>query len=365
MGVLGGFGLLYTLYQRECHNLLAQQASQCGTTTTTATVDDRRGRKERETGDGDKERQQQQQQQYKYLQRQLERAQADAEAQRREAALAQRDSQDARAAAAAAQNEAAHASQAQTAQVGALQQELKLQAVERQSLADQVAVWTSRLAARATEVEQAQHIAVQAQAKHAALTQDWGSLQQALQERAWAQTILTHGKAPHHVEITLDLGDSRLQSLVLQLDRLDVLPLTTDTFIYLLEAGLYTGTRLQQQSEADILLGGQLDTAPARVRSNLSQRWAAHGLHPDRALLWPSGATVTEAPCPRYGVGVDWEGTGAGEFFIVLNLPSAETASRTCLGRVVHGMEWLPSIRQATIAGTRILVGDVAARDEL
>jgi hypothetical protein len=361
LGALGGFGLVYTIYQAECHDRLAAQAAECRRTTLNNEGDRLTGRAH-ETRDA---------QEQQAAQAQLAHARAALQTSQKVAAMAQRDAQDARAAAAVVHKEGQERARRADQAVQAQQQQCQIHTAEREACAAQLAVCTSGLTAQATEVAHAHQSADEAHAQHAALAQDWSVWQASWQARARAQTVLRYGAGPLQVEITLDLGDAGgLQSLVLQLDRLDALPLTTATFVYLVASGLYTGTPLQPSGNVHVLRGGQLTHAAARVRANLTQRWAAHGLEPAGGHLWAAEeASTIAAPCPRYGIGVDWEHTGAGDFFILLELPSAASASsssRPCLGRVVHGMEWLPAVTTATIAATRILVVDAAAaRDEL
>jgi cyclophilin family peptidyl-prolyl cis-trans isomerase len=363
LGALGGFGLVYSIYRAECHDRLAAQAAECRRTT-------------RDAGDClAHETRDAQEQQAVRLQAQLTQVQAALETSQNVATMAQREAQDARAAAAVVHQEGQERARQADQAARAQQQQCQIQTAEREACAAQWAVCTSGLAVQVTAVAHAQQAADEAQAQHAALAQEWSVWQASWQARARAQTVLRYGAGPLQVEITLDLGGghgTNLQSLVLQLDRLDALPLTTATFVYLVASGLYTGTPLQPSGNLPVLRGGQLPHAAARVRANLTQRWAAHGLEPDGGHLWAAQeTTTTAAPCPRYGIGVDWEHTGAGDFFILLEYPSATAAAASsrrhaCLGRVVHGMEWLPAVTTATIAATRILVGHAAAaRDEL
>ena len=201
------------------------------------------------------------------------------------------------------------------------------------------------------------------------------TLQKALQQRFLAQTRLKYGNDNTllRVDLTLDFGTGDLQTIVVEIDRLEEMPMTTATFLYLLEAGLYTGTRLQRSrtlhgdDDARILLGGQVTEDSDRRTA----RWQAHGYARDSPLLWINEATAQQAPCPRYGFGLDWFARGAGDFFI--SLPDLSTNhqhqphNRPCLGRVVTGRNWLTTETHGTLAHARIRAVDEKANggDEL
>lgn len=184
---------------------------------------------------------------------------------------------------------------------------------------------------------------------------------QVLQRRAFAQTILKYGQSVSHedtviqVELTVDFGQSvsQLETIILQIDHLKEMPMTTATCLYLLvEAGLYTGTSLRplEGKENEVL---QMTNLPDNRRSQAMARWEAHGFSPESPLLWTDETSVRQAPCQRYGLGMDWNAQKGGDIFIHLGLPTATT--RPCLGRVVEGVSWLNAQTHGTLAHARVV----------
>lgn len=193
------------------------------------------------------------------------------------------------------------------------------------------------------------------------------ALQKVLQTRLLEQTRLKYGTDALQVELTLDLGSSvPLQTIVVHIDRLDVMPMTASTFFYLLEAGLYTGTHLYAGSggtDSNLLQGGQLplhdESAARRIFLNHTKRWAAHGYDRDTPLLWADEVSAREAPCPRFGIGMDWYHKKGGDFFILLDLSASSSSSpsssqRPCFGHVVRGMSLLTAETSGTMAHAKI-----------
>ena len=95
-------------------------------------------------------------------------------------------------------------------------------------------------------------------------------------------------------------------------------------------------------------------------------RWTAHGYTRETPLLWADEANTRQAPCPRFGFGLDWHSERGGDFFIQLGgLPNA--SSRPCLGRVIMGMGLLDPQTRGTLAHARIRAAstEVLPGDEL
>ena len=166
-----------------------------------------------------------------------------------------------------------------------------------------------------------------------------------------------------NVELKLDLGNAELQTIVVRIDRLSTMPMTVATFFHLLEVGLYTGTPLypdETMGNADAAASTETTTIlhgsslPDNRRQLSSQRWAAHGYNPESPLLWANEATARQAPCGRFGFGLDWHAKGGGDFFIQLGLSSTTTVQRPCLGRVIAGMSLLGPTTRGTLAHGRV-----------
>eukprot|EP00977_Amphora_coffeiformis_P018437 scaffold6485_cov172-Amphora_coffeaeformis.AAC.2 len=210
--------------------------------------------------------------------------------------------------------------------VAALQEELRQQAAE-----------SSR---RIAELEQERD----ARDDNAELTQQFQALQSTLQQRYLEETKLRYGGKNILVELSLDLGnDEALHRVVVSLERLDVLPMTTALFLFLVEADLYAGAQLTTSAD-DVLHG--LVVATDRTR------WQAQGIDPHTPLLWALEASAQQAPCPEYGFGIDWEMAQGGDFFITLG--TATSKNRPCLGRVVTGTEYLTSHTKGTMTVAKV-----------
>jgi len=230
--------------------------------------------------------------------------------------------------------------EAQYAQnVAKLEEELRHQTAE------------SRL--RIVELEQQQE---QDRSNHAKLAQKFHALQATLQKRYLEETKLRYGDQNIIVELSLDMGngEDEVHNIVVSLDRIDVLPMTTALFLFLVEANLYTGAQII--ANADVLHG--------MVATTDTAHWQEQGINPHTPLLWASEASQQQAPCPKYGFGIDWEMARGGDFFITLDNAASEN-SRTCLGRVVSGSQYLTSQTNGKLSSTKILPISDASKEEL
>jgi hypothetical protein len=185
--------------------------------------------------------------------------------------------------------------------------------------------------------------------------QDYSSLQLELQRRYLAQTQLkyhlptssknqstvsvTDKDTVVHVDLALDTGESELRTIVLELDRLHDMPMTTATFLYFVQAGFYTGVDIKSVPVEHSHLHTLLLLEHGSLRQAVADRWAAHGYHrPETPLLWANETSARQAPCSRYGFGVDWYARQGADIFVYLDyLPPSR---RPCLGHVVQGQQW-------------------------
>ena len=189
---------------------------------------------------------------------------------------------------------------------------------------------------------------------HTEMAQHFQALQNTLQQRYLEETKLRYGDENILVELSLDLGNAdEVYSVVVSLERLDVLPMTTALFLFLVEAGLYVDAQLM--ARADVLRG--------MVVATDATRWQAQGIHPHTPLLWAPEASAQQASCPEHGFGIDWEIAQGGDFFITLSADASQ--NRPCLGRVVSGTEYLTSQSRGTLVSAMIRSVPDTSREEL
>lgn len=195
-------------------------------------------------------------------------------------------------------------------------------------------------------------------------------LQGAVQRRAQSECLHRYGQPPYVVEIWFGTEyDQEEHVIPIQLSHVNDMPFTTDSFLQLIEYGLYTETTMGPQSGTGRrnIVGGNPSDAPTRVRTRLLRSYAelGYGTSATPFILdestTSSSSSSSRTPCSEpYSFGFATQGP---EFTIFVTSPEQTKAGMPvqCIGRVlpeghraIDLLQTLPGPDSARIIEVRI-----------
>jgi cyclophilin family peptidyl-prolyl cis-trans isomerase len=144
----------------------------------------------------------------------------------------------------------------------------------------------------------------------------------------------SHGQGPYYLEFHLQFPDGAgTDSFVVEFPSRKELPHSVFTFIDLVESKLYDDTSILSKGDGAMRIG-----ASPQHMSRLSQRYKALGYGKSALSFIESSQSF---PCRRHSVGFVGRGPGLE---IHTSDHNVHDQDRTCLGRVVHGMNVLARV---------------------
>jgi cyclophilin family peptidyl-prolyl cis-trans isomerase len=145
----------------------------------------------------------------------------------------------------------------------------------------------------------------------------------------------SHGKGPYYAEFHLQFPDrSGIDSIVVEFPSRKELPHSVFTFITLIDSQLYDDTSILSKGVDGAL---RIGASPENM-ALLSQRYKALGYGKSALSFIESSLSF---PCKRHSVGFDGRGPAMK---IHISDRNVDDQDRTCMGRVVQGMDVLARV---------------------